>query len=1146
MSSAAELIFNPDTDFKILEQFEFQEEIQRPETVRFFTFQEQSQDFKEKLIPKKGKISKAVVRKIEYEVDTFSKLYSRAVQETASGFAQKDYSPPTSLPWVHYQNSHPLQKTAYSWQQKWSALYTDANGLAPNFYHFLLDSLPKSALFFPEGDGIPVYVHGKTRINELVFLPNYTYTQTITHEDGRSDIRPTTREDTGDNVRFTDYRIDPPPLAPPNPRTDHPFLSLHPEPVVLKNTAPLPEILPNIDDILTHAVPETSDPYGKATPYLKIYDLTLKDVPNAQWVKKFPPVPRVDEAPLPIELSFPVGAEDAPSKLLLDTYGASWYAGLSPRKWLNAQVDGGALLANILLSKAGDMGPLAPPPPTILPEAAVIQGTPEDCLPSEITSFDDFMILGVFRPAKCPSCGAAGHPGPICPIKKVKTEYAPGHGCIPLTFIDRERADAVFEGKAPWLPQTKDELVKGHIDTMAGFKEYETDKFPKYPAADPASATNEIRVLIVSILDDDARAPEDQFSEISDLLKSVGAVVKNHLYLDKLTGAFLICEHEMERLQGDYDKNPRAFISKWCAPLDGYYVCQYSGERVADILESQNQYDESGHITNRRDAIQTGPVHKDVSHLTFAASLKDIQENFRPTEPGEDIMYLVITLLQVLPNEGPLLGMLGYVRDQSSDTVAKSAGKGVAKSTVETILASIGFAAIIVLMQTHRPQLVPRRSFGSGPVVLRGYPRDTDDINDAPLVDSLLNALREVFSEFPTTFKGASVSFVRSLLDSRAGVRKLVIAQLKRAKKTFAFELDQARAVLDSVAVGEELVQCFSPPILPPTKDVGFLKPAEVTSAVKETRFRCPGSFSWYSATSAFSFTQGDVHLETLVREPLRPVVAPPEEMEPHTPTAAEIGKRKKSPKYAPLDNFLKKADDNPSMLQELLLLSFRVISESGKSVGHDNEVMKYIRETRPLVTHAAGSPSLLRDYFKSVLGEFFALVSKNSVAKTKFEHAVANDMSLKSLLSSAAESRKHLDSLTARERETFKDRMRAMPDPQREITKALIDLGLAPYLITKADREGFVKELRAKIDDDAEPPTDNPYVAPGDVEQPEDVPEEGLHAERGVGDQGAEAEAEDGEQLPVDTGDYGDAQARTAEGEEYAEAAAFDYEEEF
>jgi hypothetical protein len=154
--------------------------------------------------------------------------------------------------------------------------------------------------------------------------------------------------------------------------------------------------------------------------------------------------------------------------------------------------------------------------------------------------------------------------------------------------------------------------------------------------------------------------------------------------------------------------------------------------------------------------------------------------------------------------------------------------------------------------------------------------------------------------------------------------------------------------------------------------------------------------------------------------------------------------------------------------------------------------------------------------------------------------------MSLKSLLSSAAESRKHLDSLSARERETFKDRMRAMPDPQREITKALIDLGLAPYLITKADREGFVKELRAKIDDDAEPPTDNPYVAPGDQEQPEDIPEEGLHAERGVGDQGAEAQAEDGEQLPVDTGDYGDVQARTAEGEEYAEAAAFDYEEEF
>ena len=50
---------------------------------------------------------------------------------------------------------------------------------------------------------------------------------------------------------------------------------------------------------------------------------------------------------------------------------------------------------------------------------------------------------------------------------------------------------------------------------------------------------------------------------------------------------------------------------------------------------------------------------------------------------------------------------------------------------------------------------------------------------------------------------------------------------------------------------------------------------------------------------------------------------------------------------------------------------------------------------------------------------------------------------------------------LRAKERETFKMRMRQMDDTQREITKMLLDIGLAGYIITNEDRELFSQEYR-------------------------------------------------------------------------------------
>jgi hypothetical protein len=567
----AELIFNPETEYEIVEEFNFDEFVQRPTEIRFFTYDEQAADFMNKLLPSKGKISKGLIRTAEYQVDSFTRLYKELVQETPDGFVPVQYTRPVRLPWVHYVNSTGVKiGDAYSWDRTWLPLYANTAGLAPNYYIRLLDSLPRSARFYDSGD-TPVYKEGRTQIDGVYFLDRFKYSKTVYRQDKTMTVEPVLREDTQDAALFDGYSIDNPPLAPPNPLVDHPFLSVHPDPVVISSTEPLPELLPTMASVFEHAIPETTDPYNQAIPYMKIYDIRVKDVPVDLWRSKFPPAAAIDETPPPKDIAFVARDQDAPPKVLLDVYKKPWLPGLSVRRWLADQADAGMLVAKILQSEAATPGVVAIPPPNVLPDGGVIQGTPEECLPSEITSFDDFLTRGVYRAPKCAVCGSAGHGGKICPDKRGKVDYAAGYGCIPLAFISVEREILPYAGKTPWTPGTDAAIVKQHQDVLTEFVEFPFEMYPTSPASAPAAALNEIRRKIVDILSDDRLVPEDQLSDIEELLHGDSVVLENHLYKSS-SGAFLICEHELERLRGSFAKDPAAYLRTWCAKLNGFYV----------------------------------------------------------------------------------------------------------------------------------------------------------------------------------------------------------------------------------------------------------------------------------------------------------------------------------------------------------------------------------------------------------------------------------------------------------------------------------------------------------------------------------------------------------------------------------------------
>lgn len=1134
------LVFNPATEFQVIEEFEFDELIERPEEVRFFTLGEQTSNFMDKILSRSGKITKAVVLKAEYEVDSFKKLYNSILKETTTGFEETTYSRPTSLPWITYSNKNAVQKTPFNWNQNWAPLYADNRGLQANYFIQMIDSLPKSGLFYAEGEQVTY----PAMVNGIKALGPYNYSKTSYREDGTFFIKQIPRIGSEDVATFTGYVIEAPIPAPPSPLDDHPFLGSRDKVLILDSTEDLPTILPSMEAIFEHAVPRTTNPYKDAPPYLKVYDIKLSQIPWKIWRESFPPVELVEEGVPPIEIPLKVDEGVAPAKVLTEVYKSQWYPGLSTRKWLTSQLDGGTLVSKILLSQAGNLGPIALPPPSMLPPSVPIEGTPEDCLPSFITDFNDFANRGVFRSPRCAVCNWYGHGASDCPDRRgpVKEEYKSGGGCIPLGLVTTERAEEIYTNKSAWVPGTDASILTNYQNLISKYTERYVEIIPTVPESGPIPPPSETRELIVAILEDTDRLPDDKAYDIAIIIDDTEHVYSNSVYKEKETNQFLVCEHTLNQLRGEFERDPDEYLRKWTVIDSGFRVCQYCGERVTDVLQAQDEFDENGRLIQMRSKIQKNSFMPG-EHITFSASLKKLQSFFNMKEPAEDIFYLLISLLQVLPEEDQLKPILDYVKSESAKVNSKIAGKKLTskqQSDINLALAVFGFNGVVTLLQTHIPQLLPRRSFAGKPLILRGFPRDTEDVSDAPLIDSLLSALQQTFESFPSTFRGSSVVLLRNILNDKKAVRKVLLSSLtKQFMPVFKNQFRKAKDLLVSVDVSYTVQNSFQPPIVRPLKDVTFLAPTSSVSDTTQTRFRCKDTIvPWLSASTGFSFRQP----ELIIVVPLKPSSKARAVQDPtglpvdFKPSDDEIRERikRKAVDFKPLKALME--HNEPEFLRSVLLEWMIIITQTKTA---SSDIKNYIREKRPLVERAFLDPSTLRDYVKGILNEFMGIIVGDATLTNIIEKSFSENMTIRSLFSKAEEAKKNVDTLRAREREEFKERMRKLPDAQREITKMLIDKGIAPYLITRADREMFASELQEEMKQV------DMFIQPIPEEElkEEGVTREDANETRDVGPQG-EVPMSGNVELEYDYGDYGDARARAADGEEFNENVAFGDEE--
>jgi hypothetical protein len=1093
------LEFDPATEFQVLETFEFEEVIQRPEQLRLFTLEDQLLDYFDVRLPK-GKLTKFQLNEISTEVDRTRVAYLSSVQPTDTLYDVRQKRTARMPSWVHPMfDSFDLKQ--YPYNSAWEPLFSEEQRKLPQAYPRMILAMPKPyQTVASENPPITKSTVGRKEdeVSEVRGLGPYERTRTVLHEDGSRDIIGISVPSLQDDLRIKGYVLERRELELPNPLSGHPFLqSTDVGKIITKE--PFEEIYPTVDAILTHAVPTTNQPSTEGLKYLKLYDVRYDEIPWASWKSRFPPVDSVME-PSPVKsVSFPSpDMTSKPSDSLLGVYGKPWSPGIHPRQWLMQQEDAGLMVERMLLSKASEAGNVPVEMVGELIERSFPQTTPEECVP--INTFQSFLESGVSRAR-------------IIENKKEfeKIEYT----CVPVPIIQQERREAITRGRIAWKESMEQDILRVHQTLLQ--KSQPVPRIEKIEKYEPVAAKEEsqTRKDILTLMKDPRRTPEDKAEAIDVLLRDVIPNDKK-LFLD-VNETFLVCSHTLAILKGELEREPTEFYREWTAIDLGVRVCKSCGEQISATFVAQDEFDNDGRLLVSQAVLDRPTYHGDAQIDSFTNSLKDLKKVFEMDHAGEATMYILLSLLQVLPTESQLLPVIQFVRDVSK--ALRGQKKKVAADTVNRIDGIVGLAGTVILLQTHQPFLVPRRSFGSKPLVLTGYPRDTEDANQKGILDTLMFVLKTTFEAFPGTFSGPIVPFIRSVVSKTADTRKETLLYIKTAATKFKAQVEAAK---ERYVMPEQTTSTnMTFPAIPLEKSAytpGETLPQQsgvaLCAAVK------PGAILLSKKGPVVSQRPLSVWEDLELSSTARIVQEPPAyDITLVTFKADDVRKRlavgfpKSLKQLTALKTYLTEEKDGISLLNVMSRLLDILATEP-------TFPQSAVRISKTIVEQIDTkiSPSLLRD---TLLGFMYSLlegVASNanvSGLEKRIAFEVKTDVVLRMLMIRRDDARKKEQGLRARERETLKQRLRSLNDAEREITKQLMDIGIGT-IITKADRELFSKEFEVKEEADV--------LAQGIVDA--NRPEEGYNDGRDYVDDEAPVTG-NGVEMNVDNGDYGDMAVR-------------------
>jgi hypothetical protein len=1075
-------VFTFDTsEFELLETIDFEEEVQRPYSLRFFTLDDQLIDFFEKSLPL-GKPSTFEKKELQYAQQRLRTLYNTNVSFSDSDYilnANRTLNPK----WVHEVYSD-FEYNAYSLTKSYVPLFDKQMRITPNYYPRLLGALPRP--YNSTEEGRPLYQR-KTLSNEeglrpITGLGNYVRTKTVINDDGSYDVKNETILHTGDDLKIKGYFLETKPLELPNPLQEHPFLRSTSS-AFIETEVPLMSMYPTVESIMEHAVPATKYPYTEGAEYLKFYDVKISEIPWSTWRQKFPPVDTKETTKTPDSLVFPKSDIDEPSEILIKSYSNPRTPAEHPRLWLSNQVDGGIIVPKLLMSASSEHGVISNPPSVSPPEAEQSIAYSEIC--TNLTQdFDSFLSSGLYRHTKFDKGGI--------PLEGV---------CVPIGKIQQEKQK---NDKKLWRETEEQTIKTSHMKLLSIFQKVtRTEPVEKYEKV-ARGKESERRNDVLTVLNDPQRTPDDKVRAIEMLLRDCS--VLNNVYTD-IDSMFVVCNHTMEILRGIMEEDSSGFFREWTSVIEGSRVCRYCDEEIStEVLVATDEYDEDGYLVQ-----STSKLDSTVS--VGNNSFFQIKDLFDLNHGGESLMFLTLSILQTLPQELQLLPVLHLIRKITASLKARAAQKSLSKKDQDRVEGVLGICGVIILLQTHSPFLIPKRF-----IKLSGYPRDSDDPKGSPILESIVSLMKKTFAGFPVMIEG-SIRAVAGDILARGGK---IIEETNRYLPVFATQfatlLENAREryTLPSEEINKNAIQF---PIL--RVDNPVFKVSDVVGEETTVDCRRATLLTTYMSKLLPNLKQRPILLSKIMK------------------SGEIVSVMYEEPKLTRIDFVKKEVEINiskgmPSGFKEInefvngtndacafTTFTMRLLDVVSKKF--DKEKLAGFRNSL-IYMNTDQSSSLLRDSAKGILFKFLHEVKSMPEIVRIINDTVKNDLTLKILLTSKDGAEKEEFKLRTKETNLVKSRYREMTDVEREIVKMLADIGQSEFIVNNIDREIFARELeRQELADEV------------DV----DRPEEGYDDVRDYVENGDQPIAVDGTILEVDRGNYGDRGVRDYE--DYGNTVAFE-----
>lgn len=1010
MSEAEFLNFDKD-EFVVIEGgIEFEEPVQREERVRFYTKKEQEQDAFERIMPK-GRSTLAQRTAARNEVLRYSDLYDEFVVVTENDYKLKEAEKTTSIPWVVpiYSMEPPKYKYPDPDDEGGTRLQLDINR-SVGYYPRMIRSLPipytsTDELVYPiEAPTEFVDNEGKIRIRAL---PDFQMVTTLVNSDKTIDIRKKVISNTGDKVSYLGYYLFPRGVPVPNQLPGHPFFE-DAEPKAVLETAAFSDMFPDMEAIFEHGIPPTQDPYGEGSKFLKVYDVKLSSIPWSLWKSRFPPVPLENEPREPIDLAFPKNETPSISDKIQEIYGFEHSPGMSPREWLMRQVDGGYLIVKLLLSMSSESGNVEMIPGLELPIPAYQKATVEECRLSGL-SFQDYSVRGLLR-------------------RTWKIEKKDGKdvdvinlSCVPIEYIRQEQSRIGYSGRKAWKDSTEDEIKERYIRLLKKYvpiKDAEEKK--EIGNRTPVKEESKKRVEALAILKDEGRDRADKHRDIKSILEE-GTIFSENTYTDT-AGLFVLCAHTLAILAGDLLENTKKFYDTWGVKDSGFYVCKVCGQHIDTVeFNTEDDFDDNGMVIRHAESLDV--PRTDVVMPSTALEL--IRPLIDKNSVAHSVLFLIIGILQVEPVPAKMTMYLNAASVASEGLPTNDAGKFVR--------GIIGLITAGVLLQTHDPILVPRRSFGPRPLKLAGFPRDTDNTDGQTVFDSLMSAVRKTFEAYPSAISDMYSVFVREVVKDSGKVR---VVLLRTFADKFVKKQPEFMKILEEAKLRAP-VATEVPEVLPEVVRV-----PEKLGVIRNYP-DCMGSRAILGGVKLPKIRQEEAALKAGIQA-ASSLVDVVKSASQRTETR-QIEKRE-------IQRLVRMKDAiKGTFFEKTLGDSVQTNLAIASRLADMFQIPKPIREIDP-----TQDPDELRDYARGLVYELVDMIKRSPALEREFDKRVKSDPTLVTLSSNLSAQKEEVRRISATERMSVVKANSKMTDIERDVNTQLTRIGMGPILITLKHRDKF------------------------------------------------------------------------------------------